>query len=127
MSTVRESCRCGASIEFDDAEPTIEATSERLAVFRRDHRCAPETAGAGEAPTRAGFTEDTPPAPAPDLRTVEGFPGELVDQFAERVVHLPRSLRPFVAVFNDHRITVTKESTAQDVLREWERLNRGAS
>lgn len=122
MSIVRESCRCGASIEFDDkGEQVVRAAL--LAEFRRTHRCAPETAGAeSEASCRAAE-----PAPAPDLRTVEGIPGELVGQFAERVVRLPRSLRPFVAVFNDHQVTVTKESTAQDVLREWERLNRGAS
>lgn len=39
-----------------------------------------ETAGAGEAPTRAGFTEDTPPAPA----TVTGLDGKTYTRGPQR-------------------------------------------
>lgn len=44
-----------------------------------------ETAGAGEAPTRAGFTEDTPPAPA----TVTGLDGKTYTRPAPRPRAVP--------------------------------------
>ena len=62
-----------------------------------------ETAGAGEAPTRAGFTEDTSPAPA----TVTGLDGKTYTRPAPSVSTTPKR-RPLTDAFLDATYDLTK-------------------
>jgi len=73
MSIVRETCRCGASIEFDSQRVRYADVDERLAAFRRDHRCATETTGAVQ-PEAIEDASGAAPVPDPDPTCACGHP-----------------------------------------------------
>lgn len=73
MSFVRETCRCGASVEFDDRTMLASTADERLTAFRRDHRCATETTGAVQ-PEAITSASGAAPVPDPDPTCACGHP-----------------------------------------------------
>jgi hypothetical protein len=74
VSIVRETCRCGASVEFDDrAFVGASDTEKRLSAFRRDHRCATETTGAVQ-PEAIEDASGAAPVPDPDPTCACGHP-----------------------------------------------------